>query len=323
MSYRYIGYGFIVSKNPNVNIKNSPAYKKLRAAALDDIHVDIGTSVDDDRHKLKSFIQSLRWSEPQLDNCVIVFPSIESIGNSATNAADILQVALGYGLGSIILNQPELSTHDLYNNRLIQPADYQELLERIACAAYGRHGKRAAAIDIQFRIAYWCWQNYYVSTVDAVRLSGLSQSTFYLTADRYRWSFVAHGLYQRDNENLLRDPFEKPVRGDILSERTRLAVISSVRKYGEDFSIDNLIEEYNSTPAEDPASKESQCFYPRDIYREKNKVLYGKAALATASKKFSRGPKYVERIANTIEILKDNPEVAKKVDLNLVIHGDY
>ena len=302
-TFKYIGYDYIASKKErkDIEINSTKAYKALRAAFLDSITIEVAPPSDTKRNDLREIIMnSFNFNDKgfmvSASNTVIVVPTVETLGGTHKDACDTYDIILGR-LHIIILNRPDLSTITLNGEVLVELSDkaaIQKLKTEFACTKTTTRGRKAISIDAKFRKVFWSWQNYYIDTQDAIDLLGCSRQTLYSLAQEFITSNIYGDVYY-DEYYMLEDYEMKAIRGINLDEDTKEVLIQINRTIGNCWTLEKVIDALAKQPNE-------KIKFPmrNDYIRLRNNLLYGRAAMVSATREYSKGKEYVEQLKKEI-----------------------
>lgn len=309
--FTYIGYGCIVSPLPKgkVEVTSSKAYKALKGYFLDSITVEHIDPNNPQRMMLndiyiKNCIISNNGIEGYKKNVVLVVPTVETFGDDIEAATkEYFRFLRGFHV--IILNRPDLSTITLDGEVLVELNDINKrevLKTELALTKLKNRGRKANALDAKFRKVFWAWQNFFITTEDALSLLNMARATFFSLSKTFMIDEQIASLYYEELRDNLEDYIEKPIRGIVLSEVDKKLIIRIHRHIGSIWSeaqfLNLVVHDFN----EDERALAEKCLYnARDIIRLRLNVSEGRAAMARCSKKYNRGPEYIEKLRKELE----------------------
>jgi hypothetical protein len=177
---------------------------------------------------------------------------------------------------------------------LSDKAAIQKLKTEFACTKTTTFGRKAISIDKKFRKVFWNWQNYYIDTQDAIDLLGCSRQTFYSLAQEFITSNIYGDVYF-DEYYKLEDYERKAIRGIKLDEDTKEVLIQIKRTIGNFWTLDKVVDVLAKQPRE-------KIKFPmaNDYIRLRNNYLYGRAAMVSATREYSKGKEYIEELKKEI-----------------------
>jgi len=154
-------------------------------------------------------------------------------------------------------------------------------------------GRKGIVIDKKFRIVFWNWQNYFIDTNDALALMGCSRARLYSLAKEFMTDIAYSDLYSREFDLYMEEYENKPVRGITIDAELE-DILRQIRdEYRYDWTVNNVtsIMMKNMSKA---------IYMSSDYIRMKLNYTYGKAAMAAATKQYSKGPEYVKQLAEEL-----------------------
>lgn len=175
----------------------------------------------------------------------MVIPTLETLGGNEKQIREIFEMLI-LSIHLIVLNRPELSTYNLMNEELINIDDWearQRLIKKLATIkAKSRQGRKAKEFDAAFRKVFWQWQNFVITTEEALKLLKISKPTLFAMTKEFMTSPESRPLYEKEFKELMIDYSEKPVRGVTLDEPTRKLVTGCQRRMGDNWDISKVLE---------------------------------------------------------------------------------
>lgn len=292
-NFNYIGYGFVASKKApeDIDVKSTKAYKTLRAAFVDEITIEVGNSKTLERQLLKRILEEYGGDK----NTVIVVPNAESLGGTSEMIyRTYYEIASSNPL--IILDSPELSTCML-DGTVTNSWSSEGITEKLLFLRTNLLGRKAIPIDKKFRFIFWEWQNYYISTQEAIDLLEISRGTLYTLSKKYMTGFCC-GAYEEEYYRL-KDFENKPLRGVVLDDITSKTIVKLQRELGDNWTEDAVFEALGF-----PESFSKLTFQiPKDYIRLRLNYLYGRGAILAAEKKYYKGKEYAKKLKEKLDAL--------------------
>ena len=284
----YIGYGIVISSENKTQrqLMNSKAYKQLRACFLNEIVMESTKQVGDERPVLKNLIMKYQCFAKN----VFVVPTLETLGGSLDEIKkNYREMSLVSHI--VILNHPELSTITLQGQILIPHTDIirrNELVSEVAAIKISNRGRKAVSPDAKFRKVFWAWQNFFIGTNDALKLLKCSTATMYAVSKDFMTNSAYFVLYDIEFNKYMEDYEDKPVRGITVDEEIKNIILTYQRNNTEwkTYEMDNVISFLKIKPK----------YINKDYIRLRLNFSQGKSAMATATKKYSKGTEYVKQL---------------------------
>lgn len=284
----YIGYGIVISSENKTQrqLMNSKAYKQLRACFLNEIVMESTKQVGDERPVLKNLIMKYQCFAKN----VFVVPTLETLGGSLDEIKkNYREMSLVSHI--VILNHPELSTITLQGQILIPHTDIirrNELVSEVAAIKISNRGRKAVSPDAKFRKVFWAWQNFFIGTNDALKLLKCSTATLYAVSKDFMTNSAYFVLYDIEFNKYMEDYEDKPVRGITVDEEIKNIILTYQRNNTEwkTYEMDNVISFLKIKPK----------YINKDYIRLRLNFSQGKSAMATATKKYSKGTEYVKQL---------------------------
>lgn len=331
-SFIYDGFGYVVSNLPKekVDITTSKAYKELRGHFLDSITIDILSPYEMDPPYISDYfytyselsylpdlysdlsyfpeLNSDAFGKNRMDDAysrVFVVPTIESFGVTPEIAIANYDKFLSC-FHVIILDRPDLSTVTLDGEVIYKHSDRynrENLVAEFAISKFKRQGRKAKSLDVKFRKVFWDWQNFFISTEDALSLLNMSRGTFFTLSNDFMTDEAFRTIYLKEHIKRLSNGQLKPIRGITLSENDTKLIIRLHRHLGKtnNWGI-HAIQQLQSVMGEEEIKIYKECkFAPEDFVRLRLNVSEGRAAMARCSKQYNKGPEYVEILRNELE----------------------
>lgn len=319
---KYYGYGIIVSKNDEkaIDLKNAKSYKILRKQFVDSITIEVVKSYTMPRNELKKMVEEiedhresvvLNPADPSKDliqmfgpqkkrDVCIVVPTLETLGGSRFSVQRIaIEIITKAHL--LILDHPELSTVDFNGNvsDLLTSERFDALtllMDRLRNTKLCFKGKNPLVVDEKFKKVFWDWQNYYITTEEALELTGYARATFYELCKEYMMGKHWRDDYTTESSGQPEDWDKKPVRGMQIDEKTRTLLIKIQRTLGDDW---DPVEVGKIAKEEIKEDGEEYIFY-EDLVRLRLNFTEGRSAMAKAAKKY-RKPERFEELKKELE----------------------
>ena len=296
-SLTYIGYGCIISPLPKgkVEVTSSKAYKALKGHFLDSITVE---HINPDNPQ-RTVLNDIYVKNCNKKDIVLVVPTVETFSDNIEAATEEYFRFLK-GFHVIILNRPDLSTITLNGEVIVELCDMEKrevLKAELALTKLKNRGRKANALDVKFRKVFWAWQNFFITTEDALTLLNMARATFFSLSKMFMIDDQVASLYNEELRDHLEDYAEKPVRGIVLTEVDKKLVIRTHRHIGGVWSEEQFLNLVMNDFNEDERALAEKCPYnTRDIVRLRLNVNEGRAAMVRCSRKYNRGPEYVEKL---------------------------
>lgn len=291
----YIGYGIVISSENKTQrqLMNSKAYKQLRACFLNEIVMESTKQVGDERPVLKNLIMKYQCFAKN----VFVVPTLETLGGSLDEIKkNYREMSLVSHI--VILNHPELSTITLQGQILIPHTDIirrNELVAEVAAIKISNRGRKAVSPDAKFRKVFWAWQNFFIGTNDALKLLKCSTATLYAVSKDFMTNSAYFVLYDIEFNKYMEDYEDKPVRGITVDEEIKNIILTYQRNNTEwkTYEMDNVISFLKIKPK----------YINKDYIRLRLNFSQGKSAMATATKKYSKGTEYVKQLEEELQTM--------------------
>ena len=244
----FLGYGVLISEKEITSRtkSSSKAYQTLRDNYCDNIIVDVIKTPDAPR----PFIKDRLYNEKKIiennkQELVLVIPTLETLGGNEKQIKEIFEMLI-LSVHLIVLNRPELSTYNLMNEELIHIDDWetrQRLVKKLATVKVkSRQGRKAKEFDVSFRKVFWQWQNFTITTEEALNLLKISKPTLFAMTKEFMTSPESRPLYKKEFKEFMIDYSEKPVRGVALDEPTRKLVAGCQRRMGDNWDMAKVLE---------------------------------------------------------------------------------
>lgn len=300
--FKYIGYGFIATnrKIEDVAISSTSSYKALKSAFLNEVIYEAG-EINSPRLKLQKIVldaseaKTFTINGNQIEshyNTVLVVPNIETLGGTIADAATAYSFIIDE-MHIVILNRQDLSTVTLNGDVLVAESDIEKrdmLKAEFKYSKVTNKGRKAMTPDARFRKVFWAWQNYYIDTKDAVALLGCARTRLYSLAKEFMTDAVFSNLYMREFNEYMSDYEHKPVRGISLDEELTEYLLLIRDEIGLDWTEKKVMEACLKLDLS------KMKYMSADYVRMKLNYMYGKAAMAAATKQYSKGPEYIKQL---------------------------
>ena len=314
---KYYGYGFICTNKARetVNIKTSRDYKALKSAFVDSIDMDIDSTLGADRPVLDALIDKI-LATGDLEHHILVIPSADTLGTSkkltlADNETKenieaavfrYKMITLIHGLHIIVLDSPQFSTTDFAASFAIPSSDGKKrakLIESFFCEKLKKHGRKAMSPDNEkFRLVFWNWQNFFIDTADAISLIGCSKTILYQLTKVFMLNGDLRDTYTEEFEKYMVDYEEKPVRGLQVDEDIENTLRKAQRMMGDKWTIEGV-----GLAGVNAHSEKQELLLEQDYIRMRLNYIHGRAAMAAATKKFSKGDAYVQELKEQLDTI--------------------
>lgn len=299
--FKYIGYGFIATnrKIEDVAISSTSSYKALKSAFLNEVVYEAG-EINSPRLKLQAIVKEACESNSTIVNgnqieshynTVLVVPNIETLGGTIADATTAYCFIIDV-MHIVIQKRPDLSTATLNGDVLVAENDIEKrdmLKAEFKYSKVTNKGRKAMTPDARFRKVFWAWQNYYIDTKDAVNLLGCARTRLYSLSKEFMTDIAYSNLYMREFNEYMSDYENKPVRGISLDEELTEYLLMIRDEIGL-----NWTEKKISTFMFNHMDKAK--YLSSDYIRMKLNYMYGKAAMAAATKQYSKGPEYIKQL---------------------------
>ena len=244
----FLGYGVLISEKEITSRtkSSSKAYQTLRDNYCDNIIIDVIKTPD----ALRPFIKDRLYNEKKIiennkQELVLVIPTLETLGGNEKQIREIYEMLI-LSIHLIVLNRPELSTYNLMNEELINIDDWearQRLIKKLdTIKVKSRQGRKAKEFDAAFRKVFWQWQNFTITTEEALNLLKISKPTLFAMTKEFMTSPESRPLYKKEFKEFMFDYSEKPVRGVALDEPTRKLVAGCQRRMGDNWDMEKVLE---------------------------------------------------------------------------------
>ena len=272
------GYGSITSNEDLFNlyrmknVKNTTAYKSLRSMFLpeENIIIDFIPKLDADRPKLRELVETL-----QPDDVIVIY-SLKSLGTKKSILKWYEYIA-NNNIGLLIPDSSNKKTGlsrfstadwagEIDKNKISSLNDLINELKYLNSEMQYSVGRIKKEIDDKFIQSYWAWQNYYITTEQALGSSNLSRQRFYALTKEYE----ATEDYLKELQRQPQDFVNKPKRGSLPQIFRKIL-----------FEVENL-----GTPLQNVCEKHSISIPDIEYERMKTTYLYGKKAMAEAQRRY-------------------------------------
>ena len=301
-NFKYFGYGFVGSTKDRseIEINSTKAYKALRAAFVDTITIEVADPSITKHQELHRLIDDLINEKIELDGkqAVLVVPTAETLGGSYEEATSTYNLLSWSPVHIIILNRDDLSTCTLDGQIKVARHDRETrdyLQAEFACARMNTKGRKSLPINARFRKVFWAWQNYFIDTQDALDLLGCSRGTLYSLTQEFITLPSFRGVYIREFDKHLTDYENKPVRGVALDDETVALLFMVQRKLGDNWTPARVAEVM-------PVRSHQRKFgSAKEYIRLRLNYRFGRAAMAEASKRYSKGKEYVAQLKQELQ----------------------
>lgn len=244
----FLGYGVLISEKEITSRtkSSSKAYQILRDNYCDDMVIDVIKTPDAPRPFLTDRLYNEKKKiENNKQEFVLVIPTLETLGGNEKQIREIFEMLI-LSIHLIVLNRPELSTYNMMNEELIHIDDWearQRLIKKLATIKVkSRQGRKAKEFDASFRKVFWQWQNFTITTEEALNLLKISKPTLFAMTKEFMTSPESRPLYKKEFKEFMFDYSEKPVRGVALDEPTRKLVAGCQRRMGDNWDMAKVLE---------------------------------------------------------------------------------